>query len=93
MRCCQDGKQQQEEQQQRHQRNLLDPRVQEMIAEEIRQKNVEANRAAAAEFTPEMFAKVTMLFIPVRINGHLGIYFLSLSLALARARVLTRLRF
>lgn len=71
MRCCQDGKQQQEEQQQRHQRNLLDPRVQEMIAEEIRQKNVEANRAAAAEFTPEMFAKVTMLFIPVRINGHL----------------------
>ena len=60
----------QQQQQQRHQRNLLDPRVQEMIAEEIRQKNVEANRAAAAEFTPEMFAKVTMLFVPVKINGH-----------------------
>ena len=41
-----------------------------MIAEEIRQKNVEANRAAAAEFTPEMFAKVTMLFVPVKVNGH-----------------------
>jgi len=77
MRCCQDDQQQRDPQQQqqqqvqRHQRNLLDPRVQEMIAEEIRQKNVEANRAAAAEFTPEMFAKVTMLFVPVRINGHL----------------------
>lgn len=72
MRCCQDDRQQQDhQQQQRLQRNLLDPRVQEMIAEEIRQKNVDANRAAAAEFTPEVFAKVNMLFVPVRINGHL----------------------
>lgn len=51
-------------------RNLLDSRVQEMIAEEIRQKNVEANKEAAMEFSPEVYGKVTMLFIDCKVNGH-----------------------
>jgi DNA damage-inducible protein 1 len=47
----------------------LDPEAQKMIAEEIRQENVNENMEKAMEFIPESFAHVVMLYIDCHVNG------------------------
>lgn len=48
----------------------FDPRAQELIAEEIRLKNVESNMETAIEHVPESFGQVHMLYIDCEVNGH-----------------------
>ncbi|GFR05126.1 protein DDI1 homolog 2 [Trichonephila clavata] len=49
--------------------NPFDPVYQKLIAEEIRQDNVDNNMEAAIEHNPEGFGQVTMLYINCRVNG------------------------
>ncbi|KAL4221508.1 cyanamide hydratase [Mactra antiquata] len=44
--------------------------AQQLIAEEIRLKNVESNMESAIEFVPESFGQVIMLYVDCKVNGH-----------------------
>lgn len=47
----------------------FDPEYQARIAQTIQQRNIEDNRQAALEYTPESFSRVVMLYLNIKVNG------------------------
>ena len=47
----------------------LNPEAQREIESRINQKNIDENLKYAQEYVPEMFAKVTMLYIDIKVHG------------------------
>ncbi|KAJ3435068.1 aspartyl protease ddi-related [Anaeramoeba flamelloides] len=49
--------------------NPMNPEVQEKIMNQIQQKNIDENRNMAFQYSPELFVRVEMLYIPCEINN------------------------
>lgn len=49
--------------------NPFDSEVQQRIAQDIQQQNIEDNMQAAMEFTPESFSRIVMLYVVIKVNG------------------------
>ncbi|KAJ3443576.1 aspartyl protease ddi-related [Anaeramoeba flamelloides] len=49
--------------------NPMNPEVQEKIMNQIQQKNIDENRDMAFQYSPELFVRVEMLYIPCEINN------------------------
>ena len=50
--------------------DIMDPEIQERIAQSIKKENVKESRELAMEHTPEMFGRVEMLYIHCKVNSH-----------------------
>ncbi|KAI6648481.1 Protein DDI1-like protein 2-like [Oopsacas minuta] len=50
--------------------DIMDPGIQERIAQSIKQENVAESRELAMEHAPEMFGRVEMLYIHCKVNSH-----------------------